>query len=201
MSPNCAIPGGEPTLKFASRRSDALSKSGMKSAAISNGTSTVRTPASGDDSMSSTGNRDLARRIHTAAMEGVPGLRCTVTLWLLFHGVRKRLARRWVDLRQVGGAGQRHPARNDRCGRALLEPVHKRLHDPHRESRSIALPRRNQHLAATACARGAHSGFRRTARSREIGLSNPGNQPCLHASKDTTNLVSCTNTFVHCPRP
>jgi hypothetical protein len=42
---------------------------------MSKGTELVRTPCSFEDSMSSAGKRVLPRRIHTAAICGVPGLR------------------------------------------------------------------------------------------------------------------------------
>ena len=51
----------------------------MKSAEISNGTEAVRTPCSFDDSINSAGKRVLPRRIQTAAIAGVPGLRWKVS--------------------------------------------------------------------------------------------------------------------------
>ena len=47
----------------------------MNSAEMSNGTDAVRTPSSGEDSISSAGKRVFARMIQIAAMAGVPGLR------------------------------------------------------------------------------------------------------------------------------
>ena len=46
---------------------------------MSNGTETVLTPCSRDDSIIAAGNRVFARMIQTAAMAGVPGLRWKVS--------------------------------------------------------------------------------------------------------------------------
>ena len=79
----------------------------MKSAEMSNGTDAVRTPCSATTRSSSAGKRVLPRRIQTAAIAGVPGLR-----WKRERRSRAAVAQRalhaahggLVDLAEVGWA-------------------------------------------------------------------------------------------------
>src|SRR2546425_1216281 len=66
ISANSGASGGSAALPCRRRSSCSRSKSGMKSAEISNGTEAVRTPWSRDDSMSSAGDCALPRRIQQA---------------------------------------------------------------------------------------------------------------------------------------
>ncbi len=75
MASKAGAAGGRPVVSRVSSASGRRSRSGMKSAAIWNGTEAVRTPCLMDDSISSAGKRVLARMIQTAAMAGVPGLK------------------------------------------------------------------------------------------------------------------------------
>jgi len=78
MSSNAAESGGS-ALAESSISRERLTKSGMNSAAISNGSFASVSPCSSDVWMSRPGCRVLASRIQTTAMLGVPGLRWNVS--------------------------------------------------------------------------------------------------------------------------